>query len=69
MAYEGRAAILSEPGKDVEVVDIVVDPDLTLRAAHDIGHLVEQRLVAEADVAHATAHLDVEDDEPPPERG
>jgi S-(hydroxymethyl)mycothiol dehydrogenase len=26
MAYEGRAAILSEAGKDAEIVDIVIDP-------------------------------------------
>ncbi len=52
-------------GTDIDVLlHVVVDPELSVRAAHDIGHAVEQRLVAEEDVFQAVAHVDVEVDEP-----
>lgn len=52
-------------GTDIDVlVHVVVDPELSVRAAHDIGHAVEARLVAEDDVFQAIAHVDVEIDEP-----
>ena len=35
-----------------------VDSSLTLRAAHDIGHAVEQRLLAEPDVGHVITHVE-----------
>lgn len=48
-------------GTELDVlVDVLVDPSITLREAHDIGHAVETRLVAEPDVCHAIAHVDVE---------
>lgn len=46
------------------LVHVVVDPELTVRRAHDIGHAVERRLIDESDVCHAVAHVDVEQDEP-----
>jgi cation diffusion facilitator family transporter len=36
---------------------IVVDPELSLRAAHDIGHRVEERLMEVDDVARAIVHV------------
>ena len=42
------------------VVHVVVDPDLPLRDAHDIGHQAYIRLMNEPDVAAANVHLDVE---------
>ena len=39
-------------------LSIAVDSSLTLRAAHDIGHAVEQRLLAEPDVGHVVAHVE-----------
>ncbi|MBX3273480.1 MAG: cation transporter [Sandaracinaceae bacterium] len=51
-------------GVEVEVtLHVVVDPSLTLRAAHDIGHAVEARLCAEPDISHAFVHVDLETDE------
>lgn len=51
-------------GLELDVLlHVVVDPDLTLRRAHDIGHAVERRLIAEDDVCHAVVHVDVEEDE------
>lgn len=35
-----------------------VDSSLTLRSAHDIGHLVEQRLLLEPDVGHVIVHIE-----------
>jgi ferrous-iron efflux pump FieF len=58
-AHDLRARFL---GLDLDVlVHVVVDPDLTVRRAHDIGHAVERRLIEERDVCHAVAHVDVED--------
>lgn len=52
-------------GADLELlVSVVVDPELTMRRAHDIGHAVEARLIAEPDVCHAVAHLEVLDEPP-----
>jgi cation diffusion facilitator family transporter len=52
-------------GTELDVLlHVVVDPELTVRAAHDIGHAVEARLLAEDDVCQAIAHVDVEIDEP-----
>ena len=39
---------------------IVVDEQLSLRAAHDIGETVEARLMQEQDILHAMVHVDVE---------
>lgn len=48
-------------GVDLDVlIHVVVDPELSLRLAHDIGHAVEARLFEEGDVCHAVAHVDVE---------
>lgn len=48
-------------GLELDVLlHVVVDPELPLRQAHDIGEAVEERLIAEADVCHAVAHVDVE---------
>ena len=57
-------------GTAVDVrVDIVVDPELSVREAHHIGHAVERALLAQPDVCHAEVHVDVEDDlEEPEER-
>ena len=41
-------------------VHVVVDPAITVREAHDIGERVETRLLAEDDVCHAIAHVDVD---------
>jgi len=47
-------------GLELDVhVNVVVDPTLTVREAHDIGERVEARLLAEEDVCHAVAHVDV----------
>jgi cation diffusion facilitator family transporter len=43
-------------------VHIVLDPTLSLREAHDIGDSVSRMLRSEPDVAHASVHLDVEED-------
>lgn len=39
---------------------VVVDPDLSLRQAHDIGEAVRLRLEAEKDVQHCSVHIDIE---------
>lgn len=58
-AHDLRARFL---GLDLDVlVHVVVDPDLTIRRAHDIGHTVERRLIEERDVCHAVAHVDVDE--------
>ncbi|MEE9385484.1 MAG: cation diffusion facilitator family transporter [Nannocystaceae bacterium] len=44
---------------------VVLDARLSLREAHDIGDRVHAELVAQADIVHASVHLDVEDDRPP----
>lgn len=50
-------------GLEIDVLlHIVVDPELTVGRAHDIGHAVERRLIEEPDVCHAVAHLDIVDD-------
>ncbi len=47
-------------GAELDVlIHAVVDPDLELKDAHDIGHRVEQRLLEERDVCHAVVHVDV----------
>lgn len=43
-------------------VDIIVDPTLSLRLAHDIGASVRRQLLQHPDVVVAHVHLDVEDD-------
>jgi len=43
----------------VVMVAIVVDSDLTVRAAHDVGLGVERRLLAEAEVVQCIVHVDV----------
>jgi cation diffusion facilitator family transporter len=43
-------------------VHVVLDDDLVLRVAHDIGQAVHLRLLGESDVGQAHVHLDVEDD-------
>mgnify|MGYP000064792205 FL=1 len=48
-------------GLELDVhVHVVVDPAITVREAHDIGERVETRLLAEDDVCHAIAHVDVD---------
>ncbi|MDD9935393.1 MAG: cation diffusion facilitator family transporter [Myxococcales bacterium] len=42
---------------------VVVDEELSLRAAHDIAESVERRLMQERDILHAMVHVDVEPDE------
>jgi len=44
------------------LLHVVVDADLTLRRAHDIGEAVELRLIEEGDVCHAVVHVDVDDE-------
>lgn len=39
-------------------VDIAVDPALTVLAAHDIAHAVEERLAREDDVARVVVHVE-----------
>lgn len=41
-------------------VHIVVDPNLSLRAAHDIGEAVRLRLETEPDIDHCAVHIDIE---------
>jgi cation diffusion facilitator family transporter len=41
-------------------VHIMVDPDLSLKQAHDIGEAVRTRLEAEPDVSRASVHIDIE---------
>ena len=49
-------------GIDLDVLlDVVVDEDLSVRAAHAIGAAVERRLLLEPDVCHAIAHIEVSD--------
>jgi cation diffusion facilitator family transporter len=49
-------------GVELDVLlDVVVDAELSLRAAHAIGEAVERRLLEEPDVCHAVAHIDVSD--------
>jgi cation diffusion facilitator family transporter len=51
-------------GLEIDVLlHVVVDPELTVKRAHDIGHEVERRLIEESDVCHAVAHVDVEPEE------
>lgn len=45
------------------MIDVVVDRACSLKRAHDIGHAVERALLAEDDVIHALARLDIADDE------
>ena len=48
-------------GAELDVLlDVVVDADLSLRKAHDIGHAVELRLIDEEDVCHVLVHVDLE---------
>jgi cation diffusion facilitator family transporter len=48
-------------GAELDVlIHAVVNPGLPLRAAHDIGHRVEARLLEEQDVCHAVVHVDVD---------
>ncbi len=44
-------------------VQVVVDPELSVREGHDIGHAVENRICAEGDVVQVHAHVDVDEDE------
>lgn len=44
---------------------VVVDDQLKLVDAHDIGELVRNRIEAADDVAHCSVHIDVEEDELP----
>lgn len=47
-------------GDDVHVwVEVRVDPEISVRAAHDIGELVEATLLGEPDVCDVFAHVDV----------
>lgn len=47
-------------GDDVHVwVEVRVDPEISVRAAHDIGEAVEKALQGEPDVCDAYAHVDV----------
>ena len=41
-------------------VQVRVDPELSIRAGHDIGEAVERRLLDEDDICEAVAHVDVE---------
>lgn len=41
-------------------VDVVVDPALSVGAAHDIGEAVRHRLESEPDVEHCAVHIDIE---------
>lgn len=41
-------------------VIVIVDPGLSLRAAHDIGEAVREKLEAETDVGHCSVHIDIE---------
>ncbi len=51
-------------GVELDVLlHVVVDSELSLRRAHDIGHAVEDRLIEERDVCHVVAHVDLEEDE------
>jgi divalent metal cation (Fe/Co/Zn/Cd) transporter len=44
-------------------VQVVVDPELSVREGHDIGHAVENRICAEGDVVQVHAHVDVDEEE------
>jgi cation diffusion facilitator family transporter len=44
-------------------VHVVVDEEITVKAAHDIGELVRERLEGFEDVAECSVHIDVEDPE------
>jgi cation diffusion facilitator family transporter len=47
-------------GDDLHVwVEVRVDPDISVRAAHDIGEAVERVLQGESDVCDVFAHVDV----------
>jgi cation diffusion facilitator family transporter len=53
--------VASFHGAELDVlIHVVVDPSLSLRAAHDIGHAVESKLLAEDDVCNAVVHVDVD---------
>ena len=41
-------------------VKVIVDAELTVKAAHDIGKAVRDRLLREPDVGHCSVHVDVE---------
>lgn len=57
-AHELRAHFV---GTNLHVqVHVVVDPNLSLRAAHDIGEAVRLRLETEPDVDHCAVHIDIE---------
>lgn len=46
-------------GEDIHLwLEIHVDPQLTIRQAHDIGEAVEHRLLEELDVCRADVHVD-----------
>jgi cation diffusion facilitator family transporter len=48
-------------GAELDVlIHVVVDPSISVRAAHDIGHAVEAKLLEEDDVCHAVVHVDVD---------
>jgi ferrous-iron efflux pump FieF len=49
-------------GIDIHLwLEIHVNPELTVREAHDIGETVEQRLAEELDVCRADVHVDATD--------
>ncbi|HRI08097.1 MAG TPA: cation diffusion facilitator family transporter [Nannocystaceae bacterium] len=41
-------------------VKVIVDAELTVKAAHDIGKAVRDRILQEPDVGHCSVHVDVE---------
>ncbi len=52
------ALTATQQGVELHVyVEIAVDPDLSLRQGHEIGHEVEARLALEEDVARAVVHV------------
>ncbi|MBX3459883.1 MAG: cation transporter [Planctomycetes bacterium] len=57
-AHDLRAHFL---GTQLHVhVHIVVDPNLSLKQAHDIGEAVRQKIEDQPDVAHCSTHIDIE---------
>jgi cation diffusion facilitator family transporter len=57
-AHDLRAHFL---GTELQVqVHVVVDPALTVKAAHDIGEAVRERLESERDVRDAHIHIDID---------
>lgn len=48
-------------GTELQVtMDVVVNPDLSLRAAHDIGEAVKARIEQEDDIGQCLVHVDIE---------